>query len=64
MTEKEVEQKFKVGFRELFPKLKKATTAPVAALSNDSSNVMEVPDIVLRLKVAGKIKNFLAGLCI
>jgi hypothetical protein len=59
MTEKEVEEKFKVGFRELFPKLKKATTAPVAALSNDSSSIMEVPDIVLRLKVAGKIKNFL-----
>jgi hypothetical protein len=58
MTEKEIEQKFKADFRQLFPKLKDATTVPVAALSKDSS-VGKMLDIVLRLKVGDKPKNLL-----
>ena len=59
MTEKEIEQKFKADFRELFPKLKDATAVPVAALSKDSSEIGKMVDIILRLKVGGKTKNLL-----
>ena len=59
MTEKEIEQKFKADFRELFPKLKDATAVPVAALSKDSSEVGKMIDIILRLKVGDKPKNLL-----
>ena len=59
MTEKEIEQKFRADFRELFPKLKDATVVPVAALFKDSSEVGKTFDIVLRLKVGDKPKNLL-----
>jgi hypothetical protein len=59
MTEKEIEQKFKADFRELFPKLKDATAVPMAALFKDSSEVGKILDIVLRLKVGDKPKNLL-----
>ena len=59
MTEKEIEQKFRADFRELFPKLKDATVVPVVALLKDSSEVRKVLDIVLRLKVRGKTNNLL-----
>jgi len=59
MTEKEIEQKFKATFRELFTKLKDATILPLASLSKDSFKAGEMPDIILRLKVGGKSKNLL-----
>ena len=60
MTEKEIEQKFKTTFRELFPKLKDATVVPVTARSKDSSEVGKMRDIIiLRLKVGDKPKNLL-----
>ena len=57
MTEKEIQQKFKADFRELFPKLKDATA--VAALPKDSSEVGKMVDIILRLKTGDKPKNLL-----
>jgi hypothetical protein len=59
MTEKEIEQKFKATFRELFPKLKDATAVPVASLSKDSFEIGKMFDIILRLKVGDKPKNLL-----
>lgn len=56
MTEKEVEQKFKADFRELFPKLKDATALPVA---KNLSDVGRMLNIILRFKVGGKTKNLL-----
>ncbi len=57
MTEKELEQKFKANFKELFPKLKGAT--PVTALYKDLSEGGKVVDIILRLKVGDQTKNLL-----
>src|SRR4030042_1760115 len=59
MTEKEIEQKFKANFRELFPKLKDATAVSVASLSNDSFEIGKMFDIILRLKIGDKPKNLL-----
>jgi hypothetical protein len=56
MTEKEVEQKFKAHFRELFPKLKDATTVLTA---KNSFNSGKITDIILRLRVGDKTKNLL-----
>ena len=39
MTEKEIEQKFKADYRDLFPKLKGVTPVPVAALPGDYSEI-------------------------
>jgi hypothetical protein len=59
MTEKEIEQKFKADFKELFPKLKGATPVPVASLPGDYSKIGKMIDIILRLKVGDKPKNLL-----
>jgi len=59
MTEKEIKQKFKADFRELFPKLKGATAVSVAALLKDSSESGRVGNIILRLRVMGKTKTLL-----
>ena len=59
MTEKEIEQKFKADFRELFPKLKGATAVPIASVPKDSSQSVRLGDIILRLRVRGKTKNLL-----
>ena len=59
MTEKEIKQKFKADFRELFPKLKGATAVSVAALLKDSSESGRVGNIILRLRVRGKTKTLL-----
>ena len=59
MTEKEIEQKFKADFRELFPKLKGATAVPVAPFPKDSSERERMADIILRLRVKDKTKNLL-----
>src|SRR4030067_3545083 len=56
MTEKEIEQKFKADFRELFPKLKDATAIPVA---KNSSKSEKMADIILRLRVGDKTRNLL-----
>jgi hypothetical protein len=56
MTEKEVEQKFKADFRELFPKLKDATALPAAKNSSESGKTV---DMILRLRVGEKFKNLL-----
>jgi len=56
MTEKEIQQKFKADFRELFPKLKDATAIP---LTKNSSESGKVADIILRLRVGGKNRNLL-----
>ena len=59
MTEKEIEQKFKADFRELFPRIKDATAVPVVVLSKVSPEVGKMIDIMLRLKVGDKTKNLL-----
>lgn len=59
MTEKEIEQRFKAQFRDLFPRLKEATTVPVATLAKDSSGLGKALDIILRLRVGDKPKNLL-----
>ena len=59
MTEKEIEQKFKADFRELFPRIKDATAVPVVVLSKVSPDVGKMIDIMLRLKVGDKTKNLL-----
>ena len=59
MTEKEIEQKFKADFRELFPKLQDATVVPLAALPKDFYEAARMVDIILRLKVTGKTKILL-----
>ena len=59
MTEKEIEQKFRAGFRGLFPKLKDATAIPVTMLTKDSSESRRMADIILRLKVRDKTRNLL-----
>jgi hypothetical protein len=59
MTEKEIEQKFKADFRALFPQLKGATVVPIAPLPKDSSETERMADIILRLRIGGKIKNLL-----
>jgi len=56
MTEKEIEQKFKAEFRELFPKLRNAAALPVA---KNLSDIGKVVDIILRFKVGGKSKTLL-----
>ena len=57
MTEKEIEQKFKADFKELFPKLKSATAIPHAVLTKDSSERGRMADIILRLRVGDKTRN-------
>jgi len=59
MTEKEIEQRFKADFRELFPKLNDATVVPLAALPKDFYEAARMVDIILRLKVTGKTKILL-----
>jgi hypothetical protein len=59
MTEKEIQQKFKADFRELFPKLKGAIAVPMVPLPKDSSESERMVDIILRLRVGGKFKNLL-----
>jgi len=59
MTEKEIQQKFKADFRELFPKLKGATAVPVAPSPKGSSERERMTDIILRLRVKDKTKNLL-----
>ena len=56
MTEKEIEQKFKSDFRELFPKLKDATALLAAKNSSDRGRMA---DIILRLRVGDKTKSLL-----
>ena len=59
MTEKEIEQKFKADFRELFPKLKDATPIPADVLTKGSSEKGRLADIILRLRLGDKTKNLL-----
>jgi hypothetical protein len=59
MTEKELEQKFKADFEELFPKLKSATVVPPAVLTKDSAARGSMADIILRLRIGGKTRNLL-----
>jgi hypothetical protein len=59
MTEKEIERKFMADFRELFPKLKGATAIPAAMPTKDSSKRGRMADIILRLRVGDKSRNFL-----
>jgi hypothetical protein len=59
MTEKEIEQKFRADFRELFPKLKNATAVLPAVLSKDSSKSGRMADIIVRLRVGDKTRNLL-----
>jgi hypothetical protein len=55
--EKEIQQKFKANFRELFPKLKDATVVPIAQIPKNFSESGRMDDFILRLRVGGKIKN-------
>jgi hypothetical protein len=56
MTEKEIQQKFKADFRELFPKLKDAAAV---LTTKDFSEIGRMADMILRLKVGGKTRNLL-----
>lgn len=55
MTEKEIKQKFKADFRQLFPKLKDAVILPAVYLKDSFASRKSV-DIVLQLKVGNKNK--------
>lgn len=59
MIEKEIEQKFKADFRELFPKLKSATAVPPAVLTKDPSERGRITDIILRLRIGDRTRNLL-----
>lgn|SRR4030043_1018582 len=56
MTEREIEQKFKADFRELFPKLKDATALPATKSSSEKGRMT---DIILRLRAGDKTRNLL-----
>jgi hypothetical protein len=55
MTEKEIKQKFKADFRQLFPKLKDAAILPAVYLKDSFASKKSV-DIALQLKVGNKNK--------
>jgi len=56
MTEKEIKQKFKADFKQLFPKLKNAAILSAVVLPKDSFESGKSVDIVLQLKVGNKSK--------